>query len=78
MLIKNVPRHRKLARSIRTLDYFPWVLRYLVEVQFVERQFIVKQLDSLSTSKQLEQNVSNECISNVGASSYAVQLHQTK
>jgi hypothetical protein len=31
---------------------------------------IVKQLDSLSTSERLEPNVSNECISKVGACLY--------
>jgi hypothetical protein len=39
---------------------------------------IVKQLDSLLTSEGLEPNVSNECISKVGACLYTSQLHQTK
>jgi hypothetical protein len=39
---------------------------------------IVKQLDSLSTSKRLKVNVSNECISKVGACLYTNQLHQMK
>jgi hypothetical protein len=39
---------------------------------------IVKQLDSILTSERLEVNVSNECISKVGACLYTNQLHQTK
>jgi hypothetical protein len=40
------------------------------ELSSVHRTAIVKQLDSLSTSEQLKPNVSNECISKVGACLY--------
>jgi hypothetical protein len=53
-------------------------IRFYREIQLLRYLFcIVKQLDSLSTSEWLEVNVSNECISKVGARLYTNWLHQT-